>query len=97
MITETIHGELLAQKLGQYTIYVFKTSDNKLIMCTKLPNWGFYDIKIGDVGFLTYNVIIAGETYYDSNTGETKKYKYSNIYFKDFIKDIKDVSTEIIL
>ena len=96
MITETIHGKLIAERKGLYHTYVFEITSDKFIMCTKLPNWGYYDIKIGDSGFLTYEIAIAGESYYDRNSDENNKYKFSNIYFKDFIKD-SDYAKELIL
>lgn len=66
-------------------------------MCTKLPNWGAkYNLSIGDSGFLTLQEFQAGENYYDRNTGQTKTISFSNVYFKEFIKD-KQTSGKIIL
>lgn len=92
---KTTHSKLIAKKSGIYTVFVFQEDDGNLIMCTKLPNWGPINIGIGDSGFLTYDTIIAGEKYYDRKTGKETIYKFSNIYFQDFLKD--DVKTKVIL
>lgn len=84
---ETVHAKLVGKKDGIYTIYVFETDSGHLCMCTKLPNWGIYHIKIGDTGFLSFEIAQAGEKYYDRNSGIEKTYLYTNVYFKDFIKD----------
>jgi hypothetical protein len=93
---ETTHAKLVAVKTGIYTIYVFQKDNLEYVMCTKLPNWGVYDIKIGDSGFLTYEFANAGEEYFDRDTNERHIYKFTNVYFKDFIKDNEN-RDEIIL
>ena len=95
----TEHVKLIASREGLYTVYVFKNLDSKeYIMCTKLPNWNSPTIFIGDEGFLTYQVVKAGESYYDPNLESDQKYRYSNVYFTDFIIDNKSVhKNEIIL
>lgn len=85
----TTHATLVAKKSGIYEIYVFQQDNQEFIMCTKLPNWGVYNINIGDSGFLTYEYANAGEEYFDRDTNEKRIYRFTNIYFKDFIKDIK--------
>ena len=87
MIEETFHGMLVQKKEGMYTLFVFQKDNNEYIMCTKLPNWGPYIINVGDSGFVTVDTVSAGEEYYDRESGETVKYMFSNIYFKEFIKD----------
>ena len=89
MTEETIHCKLVAKRDGMYTVFVFEISYDKYIMCTKLPNWGPINIKIGDSRFLTYQAVESGDSYYDRDTGEQKTFKFSNIYFKDFVKDIE--------
>ena len=70
-------------------MYVFQDDENKYHICTKLPNWGSeYDLHMGDTGFLTIQEFVGGEQYYDR--------KFTNVYFKDFIKDNED-SRQIIL
>ena len=86
----TTHATLVAKKSGIYEIYVFQQDNQEFIMCTKLPNWGVYNINIGDSGFLTYEYANAGEEYFDRDTNEKRIYRFTNIYFKDFIKDIKN-------
>lgn len=84
-----ILAELVAAKLGVYTIYVFKkmnVEEEEYIMCTKLPNWQTPDINIGDIGYLQYQEVKAGETFYNLESQDTGIYKYSNIYFNNFIK-----------
>lgn len=88
-MTETIHGKLIAKRNGIYTVYVFEKDNQEYIMCTKLPNWGDYNILIGDSGFLTIEYVIAGDKYFDRETESERIYKYSNVYFKDFIKDME--------
>ena len=71
-------------------MYVFEADDKSLRMCTKLPNWGAeYNLEIGDSGYITLQTYIAGESYYDRSTDTQKIIKFSNVYFKDFIKDNK--------
>lgn len=78
--------KLLASKEGTYTVYVFQEiSSNKLIMCTKLPNWNIPSIPIGAKGFLEYKIVKAGELYYNPTEDRHNKYKYSNIYFHNFV------------
>lgn len=78
--------QLIAIREGTYTMYVFKRmEDMQYIMCTKLPNWQTSNISIGDIGFLQYQIVKAGETYYNPNTDTSEKYLYSNIYFINFI------------
>lgn len=91
MFEETFHGKLLQKKEGLYTLYVFQKDNGEYLMCTKLPNWGPYQISVGDSGFCTIQIVQAGEEYYDRNTDEIIKYMFSNIYFKEFIEDKKNI------
>ncbi len=50
-------------------------------------------IKIGDVGYLLYEEANAGETYVTPD-GLTHTYKYSAIYFINFIKEINIDNTK---
>jgi len=100
MIEEfTSEVELLAIRDGNYTIYVFKDLDKKeYIMCTKLPNWNTPNLNIGDIGFVKYQIVKAGDEYYDPIREITTIYKYSNIYFINFINKSDIVKNkEIIL
>ena len=90
--------KLLAIRSGTYTIYVFKVLDtNEYVMCTRVPNWQVPQINVGDIGFLRYQIVKAGETYITPD-GEEISYKYSNIYFINFVNR-SDVmkNSEIIL
>lgn len=59
-------------------------------MCTKLPNWGAeYNLQVGDSGYVTMQTYHSGEFYYDRVTNIQKKVKFTNVYFKDFIKDME--------
>lgn len=78
--------KLLAIRDGTYTIYVFQNiSTNEYIMCTRLPNWQTPNIQIGDIGFLEYEIVKAGEFYYDPIKQTDSQYLYSNIYFINFV------------
>ena len=91
--------ELVSVREGTYTIYVFRKIDTKeFIMCTKLPNWNTPSVFIGDKGFLKYNLVKAGETYFNPSLDKDCKYLYSNVYFMDFVIDNKIIhKNEIIL
>lgn len=91
--------ELLAIKEDTYTVYVFRNLDtNKYIMCTRLPNWRVPSISIGDKGYLEYQTVLAGESYYDPTLGIYGIYQYSNVYFINFILEANIIqNNEIIL
>lgn len=88
MVTNTAYVELVATRLGTYSMYAFKDLDisNTYIMCTRLPNWQVPEIQIGDAGFLEYQYVIAGEEYFDVATDKMVKYQYTNIYFINFVQ-----------
>lgn len=78
--------KLVANKDDRYTMYVFQNLETKkYIMCTRMPNWQVPDVQVGNIGFLKYAVVQAGDTYYDVITEEFSKFKYSNVYFINFI------------
>lgn len=89
MTEETFHGKLVAKRTGRYTVYVFQTDDKQYKMCTKLPNWGIYNINIDDTGFVTTQDFVAGEQYFNRNTNTTETARFTNVYFKEFIPDIQ--------
>lgn len=91
--------KLLASRLGTYTIYVFENlKSKKLIMCTRLPHWDSPEIPIGAKGFLEYRIVKAGEVYYDPTKDNDIKYRYSNVYFNNFIFNTDSViNNDIIL
>lgn len=66
-------------------------------MCTKLPNWGEeYNLNIGDKGFVTMQSFIAGETFFNRVTNKTETIRFTNVYFKEFLKDNKQVEKIIL-
>jgi hypothetical protein len=90
--------ELLTIRPAHYTMYVFREVNTKeLIMCTRLPNWQTPDVSIGDVGFLQYQAVFAGESFYDPATEKTHVYKYTNLYFINFVLKNLLKNSEIIL
>jgi hypothetical protein len=77
-----------------YITYVFKLCDeeeiefldSKYVMCVRYPNWDHRMLDKGEVGYLTYNIVIAGiDTWGQACT----PYKYSAIQFVKFV-DKKD-------
>ena len=99
-MTEQINKvKLLAIREGKYTMYVFQNLDSHgYIMCTRLPNWKVPNINIGDIGFLNYQIVKAGECYFNPSTQTEVKYNYSNIYFINFIDEKELIkNSEIIL
>lgn len=90
--------ELVAKKDGDYTTYVFKNLDiYEYIMCTRLPNWQTVEVEIGDKGFVEYEIVNAGDTYFSSSLGEFKRYVYSNVYFINFVHENKNTKDKIII
>lgn len=91
--------KLLAIRDGTYTIYVFQNIiDKKYIMCTRLPNWQTPNVTVGDIGFLEYQEVKAGESYFDPKTEKEMKYLYSNVYFLNFVHSTNiSQNNEIIL
>lgn len=90
--------KLLAINEGNYTIYVFKNlNTNEYIMCTKPPNWQTDDISVGEEGFLKYQPVTAGETYYDPITETETTYAYTNVYFTNFVRKTEIENNNIIL
>jgi hypothetical protein len=91
--------KLLVTKHGTYTVYVFENvKTGEYIMCTRLPNWQCSEISGGDIGYLEYKVVNAGDTYFDVSQNKEIQYAYSNVYFINFIQDTEMVKqNEIIL
>lgn len=93
-----IEAKLCALRESMYTIYVFQDiKSEEYIMCTRLPNWNVPNIDIGDIGFLQYQMVKAGDEYYNPFTGEKCRFNYSNIYFNNFILKSDVKQQEIIL
>lgn len=84
-----------------YTTYVFKNLDSvsafdKYIMTTRWPNWQHRNIDIGEIGYLTYKEVIAGQdTWWDGS--QFIPYNYTNIVFIKFVKEKDNSNKDIIL
>ena len=79
-------------------MYVFQDDANNYHMCTKLPNWGSeYNLHKGDSGFVTMQEFVGGEQYFDRSTNSYQTVRFTNVYFKDFIKDSNYENEDIIL
>ena len=63
------------------------SSETKYITATKLPNWDNREISIGDIGFLEYENVSAGQEYYNPHQEIKIMYKYDNSYFFNFIPE----------
>ena len=89
--TKTIHAELVTFRHGcwGYITYIFRDidrPDNDYISCVRFPNWDCADLRIGDVGFLKYKEVVAGDSrWYDWRDNKYVPYKYSGIHFLDFV------------
>lgn len=87
MIELTKEVTLVAKRDGTYTNYVFKDNNSsEYIFCTRLPNWQIPEIEIEDIGYLQYQIVEAGNSYVDPDTGEIILYRYNNSYLKNFVK-----------
>ena len=82
----TFKGKLVIKKSNVYTEYVFQNVEtDEYILCTKLPNWDCQEIFPEEEGYVTIEQANAGDSYIDLN-GTQKTYKYTKLYFKNFIK-----------
>ena len=105
MMRKVLRAKLitLQNEIDDYTTYVFQNLEatkttEKYVMCTRFPNWKTDDVEIGDVGFLEYNEVSAGDDYwFDYYNNSYVPYKYTNNHFINFIKDKEPIKTEIIL
>ena len=85
---------------GQYTVYVFKNldeTDNSLlryITVTKLPNWNCKSLEIGSTGYIECEYVNAGDSYYETATGNVQKYNYTVCYLINFIEKQEDLTTK---
>ena len=96
MKTRTVKGELVAAQTDSmgYTTYVFKLLDPdeieefgfKYIMCTRWPNWDHRDVRVGEIGYISYTEIIAGEDFWLDRSGLVP-YKCSTVQFNKFITE----------
>ena len=105
MNTLTIHCELLVKEVDimDYQTLVFKNLDKapfgcEYCMVTVWPNWESYIPEIGDIGYLTYDSVIAGvDTYYDRSIDSIVKYNFTNLVFNKFVKEQDNSKKDIII
>lgn len=82
-------------EFGGYKIYVFENLnyhnwEDQYIMTVRFPNWQCPELKKGDIGFLNYNIVNAGESkWWDKNEEKFHYYNYTNIVFQDFVFETK--------
>lgn len=87
-----------------YITYVFKNLEEKIdfghhyIMVTRLCNWDHRPVELNEIGYLTFNEVIAGKDHwYCPETGQFIPYNYTNIYFIKFVKEQDNSKKDIIL
>lgn len=96
----TYLGEVVAIQPGQYTVYVFKNLDEnnnslfRYFTVTKLPNWNCKNLQIGDIGYVECDYVNAGDSYYQTSTGETSIYNYTVCYLINFIEKQQTITTK---
>jgi hypothetical protein len=100
----TILAQLIASTVDDmgYITYVFKCLEDQVakesayIMCTRYPNWNHKKVNLGDIGFLDFNIVVAGkDTWY--NGKEQIPYKYNAVQFLKFIEKPKEINHEYIM
>lgn len=89
----TIKGQLKAEQDDFYKSYVFEVleesvdSFTKYITMTECPNWDLPNISIGDVGYVVFDSVQAGEEYFKRSTKTQETYNYTNCYIVNFIRN----------
>ena len=99
----TFYATLKAKniELGDYTVYVFENLnapswDFEYIMCVQFPNWNQDPINIGDVGYVSIKYVKEGVSqWYDGE--KMHVYKYTNVVFLKFIKELNKVNKEFLI
>lgn len=90
------------QQAGEYTNYVFKNLeptkwDNVFFLCTRYPRWEHRELKKGEIGFVTFTEVKAGEEYYNHITKEVDVYNHSHIRFDKFIDKKSEEDNTIVI
>lgn len=94
-MSTVIKAKLLEKReeFGGYIIYVFENLNytqwnNQYVMTVRFPNWEAPFLNIGDIGYLNYKEVIAGETTWWNKTSQSKNlYNYDNIIFINFVEE----------
>ena len=96
----TIFAKLVAERNDNgYISDVFKCLDKEVakespyVMCTRFPNWNHRELEIGEIGYLEFVEIKAGDdTWFD---GATRiPYRYNMIQFIRFIEQQDEETVE---
>jgi hypothetical protein len=103
--TLTVRCKLVASEsdILDYHNLVFKILEENCpfghhyCLCTVFPNWQSRIPEIGEIGYLHYDEIMAGDTYYNRDTDSIMKYNFSNFVFKKFIKEVDSSKKDIII
>lgn len=97
-----IKAKLLESRpdFGGYQVYVFENLDSikwheRYVMTVRYPNWQTANLRKGDIGFLNFKVVHAGDKWWDKNANQFNYYKQSNIVFQDFVRDAPPVDLTI--
>lgn len=92
------------QDLLDYQTLVFENLElnppfgKHYIMCVRFPNWNHRELTEGEIGFLTYNEVVAGkDSWYDPTNGTNVPYNYSNLIFIKFVKEVDNSEKDIII
>lgn len=101
----TIKSQLVAKEhdLLDYTTYVFKCLESnvpfghKYCMMIRCPNWNHRDIDIGEIGYVEYEEVKAGDNWYNPQTKTYIPYNYTNIYFIKFVKEVDSSKKDILM
>ena len=101
----TVYCQLVASEtdIMGYTTYVFKNLEDapfghKYLMITRMPRWEHREWDLGEIGYVTYNEVIAGvDKWYSPDTGQMIPYNYTNIYFIKFVRKVDSSKKDIIL
>lgn len=91
---KTLKAQLIAKsdKLNGFQTLVFKDVKYKAdyIMVTVFPNWDMPTIQLGDIGYLKYREVIAGQdTWYNVETQAQVYYKNTDCHFIEFVHEPK--------
>ena len=97
MTVTTFKAILLEYQSGIYTTYVFQNWETgEYKMLTQPPNWDVPPLQKGDIGYVTMESVIAGDSYFNRNTNKQDIYRYTQDYLKDFMKEKEQLDNLII-